>query len=187
MKMEPSFELLTPRLRMRPLHQSDARDMALLVTPGVSRWTASLPETLTADEAAERIGPIVQAMTAGDGVTLAIEPLRARRFIGWIGLSRLKTDPRRANLGYWIGESFQGRGWAREAAQAFLPAAWRWLDVDVIEAGAQPDNAASLAILRGLGMEPVGERMHYVPTRDRDELCHYFEARRPVRADARVA
>ena len=187
MKMEPSFELLTERLRMRPLCLADAGAMAALVTPGISRWTANFPDQLSSAQAAEIIAPIVGAMTDGDDVTLAIEPLRGRRFIGWIGLRRLKDAPRRANLGFWMGESFQGRGWAREAAQAFLPAAWRWLDVDVIEAGARPDNAPSLAVLRGLGMAPAGERMNFAKARGREELCLYFEALRPVRAGAKLA
>ncbi len=179
--MSGVIELLTPRLRLRPITLEDAALMAALITPGVSRWTASLPESLSAEEAADRLRPVLQAMEAGDDVTLAMERLDAPGFMGWIGLRRLKDAVRRANLGYWLGEPFHGQGYTREAARAFLPACWAWLDVDVIEAGAQPANIASLAILRGLGMKPVGERMHYASIRRRDELCLYFEARRQKR------
>ena len=181
--MRPGFELLTPRLRLRPLNVADAQAMAALITPEISRWTASLPGSLSPAEAAERIGPIVRAMEAGDDVTMAIEARDAPAFIGWIGVRRLADAPHRANLGYWIGEPFHGRGYTREAARAFLPAAWDWLDVEAIEAGVQPANAASLAILSGLGMQPIGERMHFAPVRGREELCLYFEARRPTSAD----
>ena len=174
-----AIEILTPNLRLRPIRLDDAGAMADLITPAISRWTASLPASLSAEEAADRIRPIVMAMDAGDDVTLAIERIETPGFIGWIGLRRLKERRRRANLGYWIGEAFHGRGYTREAARAFLSASWSLLDVDVIEAGAQPTNIASLAILRGLGMKPVGERMHFAPIRGREELCLYFEARRP--------
>jgi ribosomal-protein-alanine N-acetyltransferase len=49
----------------------------------------------------------------------------------------------------------------------------------VIEAGAQPGNTASFAIMRACGMRPVGERMIPVPARGRDELCHFYEVHRP--------
>ena len=133
--MAAAPELLTPRLRLRPLSVADAQAMADLMTPGISRWTGSLPGKLSHAQAAERLGVIVQAMEAGDDVTLAIE-FRARPgFIGWIGLRRLSETPERAALGYWIGEPFHGQGYVREAARAFLPAAWGWLDVEVIEGG----------------------------------------------------
>jgi ribosomal-protein-alanine N-acetyltransferase len=178
--MAAAPELLTPRLRLRPLAVADAKVMAALMTPGISRWTGSLPGTLSRAQAAERLGVIVQAMEAGDDVTLAIELRAAPGFIGWIGLRRLGETPERAALGYWIGEAFHGQGYTREAARAFLPAAWAWLDVEVVEAVAQHGNAASLAILRGLGMTPKGERMTYSPVRDREEACLVFEAQRPA-------
>jgi RimJ/RimL family protein N-acetyltransferase len=174
------LEILTERLKLRPIRLADAADMSYLVTPGVSRWTGTFPDEMTAGDAAERIALIERLMEAGDDVTLAIEPRRGQRFVGWIGLRRMKADPRRANLGYWLGESFHGRGWMREAAQAFLPACWDMMDVDVVEAGARPENAPSLAVLHGLGMAPVGERTTYSEVRQRDETCLYFEIRRPL-------
>ncbi len=178
--MAAAPELMTPRLRLRPLSVADAEAMATLMTPDISRWTGSLPGALSRAQATERLGVIVQAMAAGDDVTLAIELRDAPGFIGWIGLRRLAETPDRAALGYWIGEAFHGKGYTREAARAFLPAAWAWLDVEVVEAVAQHGNAASLAILRGLGMTPTGERMSYSPVRDREEPCFTFEARRPA-------
>jgi RimJ/RimL family protein N-acetyltransferase len=50
----------------------------------------------------------------------------------------------------------------------------------VIEAGAQPENAASIAILRKLGMQCTGMRRDYAPVRNRDETCVYFELSRPA-------
>ena len=178
--MAPVPNLLTSRLKLRPLSVADAEVMAALMTPDISRWTGSLPGALSREEAAERITLIVRAMEAGDDVTLVIELRETPGFIGWIGLRRLAATPERAALGYWIGEAFHGQGYTREAAQAFLPAAWAWLDVEVVEAVAQHGNVASLAILRGLGMTPMGERMSYSPVRDREEPCFWFEARRPA-------
>lgn len=67
----------------------------------------------------------------------------------------------------------------REATAALVPAAFGFMDIDVIEAGAQPGNVGSFAVMRALGMKPAGERMVFAPARDREELCLYYELPRP--------
>jgi RimJ/RimL family protein N-acetyltransferase len=64
-----------------------------------------------------------------------------------------------------------------EAARAACAAAFKNLDVDAIEAGAQPANAASIRVLEKLGMQPTGERLVFAPARARYEPCAYFEMR----------
>ena len=82
--------------------------------------------------------------------------------------------PRVGELGYWIGEAFQGHGYTREAVPHLLRLAFARLRVDRIEAGAQPGNVASFRVMRGLGMEPVGPRQVWAPAREREETCRYF-------------
>jgi ribosomal-protein-alanine N-acetyltransferase len=67
-----------------------------------------------------------------------------------------------------------------EAAAEFVALAWRSLDIDVLEAAAQPQNAASISILTKLGMRYVGDRSEFTPKRGRNETCAYFELRRPT-------
>jgi ribosomal-protein-alanine N-acetyltransferase len=73
-------------------------------------------------------------------------------------------------VGYWLGEKHHGKGYMKELAPVALAAAFKLLDVEVIEAGAQPENTASLAVMRGCGREFTGERMVYAPARKREEL-----------------
>jgi len=67
-----------------------------------------------------------------------------------------------------------------EAASEFISLAWRSLDIEVIEAAAQPQNAASISILTKLGMRHVGDRSGFTPNRGRYETCAYFELPRPT-------
>ncbi len=151
-----------------------------MMSPAVSRWTGSWPERVTTAEAAERIERTLAAIDAGAGPILAIERREDAALLGWIGLTHDAEDRSRAILGYWLGEAFHGQGYAGEAAAAMVEAGWRRMDIALIEAGAQPANAASIAILRRLGMRPVGERMHFASARQREELCAYFELPRPA-------
>ena len=92
---------------------------------------------------------------------------------------RRDAAPCRASLGYWLGEAHHGRGYMAEAAPAAVRAGFRWLGVGVIEAAAQRDNPASVAVLRRLGMRHIGERPVHASARGRDEPCLAYELTRP--------
>jgi len=66
----------------------------------------------------------------------------------------------------------------KEAASTALSLAFKTMNLDVVEAGAQPLNEVSFAIMRFCGMRMVGERMLYAPARARNELCRFYEIER---------
>lgn len=67
----------------------------------------------------------------------------------------------------------------RELAPVAMAAGFELLDLDVIEAAAQPGNDASFAVMRACGMQLTGERLVYAPARNRNELCLVYEVQRP--------
>jgi ribosomal-protein-alanine N-acetyltransferase len=169
----------TPRLLLRPLAPADAEPTARLMTPDIARWTGSWKGETGAEAAAERIALYLDHERRGLSVNRAVERLEDGALVGWIGARRSDQDPRRAAIGYWIGEAFFGRGYTKEAAGALLPRLWTALDVDLVEGVAQLANAASLAVLRGLGMRHVGQRMEFASARGAADLCDVFEIGRP--------
>ena len=56
-----------------------------------------------------------------------------------------------ARLGYWIGEQFTGRGFARAAVQSAASFCFTGLGLHRVEAAVQSDNAASIKVLRASG------------------------------------
>lgn len=146
-----------------------------MMTPSVSRWVASWPVPFTGEMAMERIASMRQAFMEGRALPCAIERRSDGVLLGWIAVTRREAGERRGMLGYWMGEAHHGHGYMREAAPAAVELAFRSLDLDVIEAAAQPENKASFGVLRGCGMVPVGERMIFAPARSRDELCLLYE------------
>ena len=170
----------TPRLRLRCVRQDDAARVSAMMTPAVSRWVATWPVPFTPEMASERIAAARDAAAVGTTLPFAVERRSDGALLGWIGVHRGATAGRRGMLGYWLGEEHQGQGYMREAAPAAVVAGFDLLGLGVVEAAAQPENAASLAVLRTCGMEPVGERTFFAPARGRDELCLFFEVMRPV-------
>jgi ribosomal-protein-alanine N-acetyltransferase len=176
----------TARLRLRRIEHGDAAAISRLMTPEVTHWLASWPTPVTEALAAERIAQMQKAEQHGTAVCLAIERRDDGVFLGCVMVFRAPEDPSRGALGYWLGEPFHRRGYMTEAAAAAVAAAFARLDLTAVEAGAQPENAASLTLMRALGMQPIGSRAVWASGRGREELCEYYEITRTDFDAARI-
>ena len=61
-----------------------------------------------------------------------------------------------AKLGYWIGESFTGRGFARTAVRAASDFCFEGLGLHRVEASVQSENSASIKVLQASGFKFEG-------------------------------
>src|SRR5262249_26566978 len=108
------------------------------MTPGVSRWLATWASPMTDEDARARIARWQEAVRARRAFQRVIERRSDGAFVGWISISRSAEDPKRGTMGYWLVEECQGQGYMSEAATAAVAAAFDALDLEVVEAGAQP-------------------------------------------------
>jgi [ribosomal protein S5]-alanine N-acetyltransferase len=178
---EPFVPIETPRLLLRCVEERDAHSVSRLMTPAVSQWLASWHMPFTPLMAAELIDSARKSAFDGVALPFAVVERASGQLVGWTTVLCTNEDRCRGSFGYWLGEPFQGQGYMREIASSALAAGFQLLNLDVIEAGAQPENLPSLAVMRACGMKPAGERMVYASARDRQELCHYYEIRRSPR------
>jgi len=178
--------LETARLRLRLVDEQDAPAAARLMTPAISRWLASWPSPLDEAGAAARLRRMQEAAEQGQALCFAIERRESSDLIGLVMIVRSRHNARRGDLGYWLGEAFHHQGYMSEAAAAAVAEAFVRLDLTAIEAGAQPDNAGSLAVMRHLGMYPIDERAVWAETRGREERCVYYAVTRDEYAGQRA-
>jgi [ribosomal protein S5]-alanine N-acetyltransferase len=174
--------LETTRARLRCPEPRDAEAIAAMMGAAVSQRLASWPVPYTPLMAADRIAGVRMAAAARRSLPLVVERRPDGALAGWISISRAPGDEATALLTYWLGEGFQGQGLMREAAPAALAEAFRGMDIARVRAAVQPDNAASLAVVRLLGMVPLGPGRIWCPARGRDEACPWFETARPAAA-----
>lgn len=187
-EVAPALPVLeTEHARLRCAEPRDAAALAAMMSESVSRRLASWPVPYTPLMAADRIAGVRMAAAQGRSLPLVIERRSDGALAGWISISRAPGDEATALLTYWLGEGFQGQGLMREAAPAALAAAFRSLGVARVRAAVQPDNAASLAVVRMLGMAPLGPGRIWCPARGRDEACLWFETARDASAAAFAA
>lgn len=172
--------LETEALRLRLAEPGDASALAGMMSEAVSRRLASWPVPYTPLMALDRIAGVRMAAAERRSLPLVLERRADGAVAGWISISRAPGDNATALITYWLGERYQGRGLMREAAPAALAEAFRTMDIARVRAAVQPDNAPSLAVVRLLGMAPLGEGRIWCPARGRDEACLWFEVARPA-------
>lgn len=168
----------TARLRLRPLRTEDAHLLPTLITPMIGAQTANWIYPFATTMAEERVTQALTANAAGRAFNRLIESRTAAVPMGWLGMVLLdgsqQAGRRIGSLGYWLTDTFHGKGYLTEALAAFVPAAVTALRLQRLEAGAQPQNAASIAALTRLGLRFTEERLHFVPARNREEPTAFF-------------
>src|SRR5262245_12152376 len=103
--------IATERLVLRHLNQSDAAAVVALAGDyDVARMTSDLPHPIDTDQALNWLE------TSRGEVRFAIE--HQGRMIGGAGYFHTRASV--AELGFWLGRSWWGQGFATEAAQAIL-------------------------------------------------------------------
>lgn len=168
----------TARLHLRAVEEGDAPLFARLMTPDVVRWLSSWPSPVTEALALTRIRQARDVMQKGHAACLSIERRQDRAFMGCVMVFRSEADATLGGLGYWLGEPYQRQGFMTEASAAAVSLAFDRLNLAQIEAGAQPENHGSLAVMRALGMRPAGSRVIWASGRQREELCEYYQVTR---------
>lgn len=163
----------TARLRLRPVRAEDAALLPDLVGPSVGAMTASWSYPFTSEMADARVAQTLVLNRDGTQFNRLIES-RDGLPMGWLGVAQRIDAQRSGMLGYWLNDRFHGQGYLTEALQAFVPAAMASMRLERLEAGARPDNAASIAALSRLGMHFTGQRLHFVPARDCEELTNFY-------------
>jgi RimJ/RimL family protein N-acetyltransferase len=172
--MATGIVVQTDRLALRPVEPADAPATAALMTPAVAARLLSWPAPMSVAQARRRIDASRAALAAGTGADLAI--LHDGRLIGWIGAHLVAAPRRLGSIGYWLGAEVHGRGYMAEAAHAALPWLVDRLALAAVEAGVQPHNFASQAILEGLGLQIKARRRLVSPSRGTAEDAIVFAA-----------
>jgi ribosomal-protein-alanine N-acetyltransferase len=146
----------TPSLDLRPFADGDAEAMHRIYSdPVVMRYVATGPAANIA--ATQRLLNDYAVHQRAHGFSFwGVVERASGMLIGDAGLYR--TPAGEVELGYTLALAAWGRGYATEAATAWLEAAFGPLGITEVIALAEPDNVASLRVLEKAGMRRTGER-----------------------------
>ena len=154
----PFPELRTERLVLRRLVDSDAAAITRLCQDReIAAGTLTIPYPYSHSDAVSWLAMDRQRFEAGTSLVWGIAT-QDGELVGTIGLN---PDPAhdRAELGYWVGKAFWGRGYASEAGAAVLDYAFSpppAVALNRVYAAHYPWNAASGRVLEKIGLKREG-------------------------------
>lgn len=158
--MLPAFtHATTPRLLLRPLVMTDARELLTLVSSsrGELGKYMSWPRELFDLEQARRFVKIGRDGWAAERtVRLGVFERETGELVGNAELDGVDLRRSQAELGYWVRSDRARRGYATEAARAMVGYAFATLRVHKVRADVAVGNHGSARVLEKLGFSLEG-------------------------------
>ena len=154
MSKQPNLE--TPRLTLRPFSLADVPAVTRLAgEKEIAANTLSIPHPYPDDAAEKWISTHEESYDAGTLACFAIAERGSNALVGATGLV-IKPDHDRAELGYWIGKPYWGRGYCTEASAALVGWGFNERGLHRIHASHFARNPASGRVMEKLGMTREG-------------------------------
>lgn len=144
-------------ITLRRLRRSDAASIQRHANNrDIKRFLPRLPFPYTMAEARKWITTTSRLARADKAYDFGIEDRESGEIVGMIGLRNINRQDRNAEVGYWIGKSFQRRGYAGEAMLLILKFAFRELRLVRVYAVVHQRNVASVKLLDRIGFVREG-------------------------------
>ena len=118
------------------------------------RWLPEWDVQKTRDDCKALIKSSLEQLAANGGYTLGV--WWEGHLAGIIGAGHVDWENRSAMLGYWLGESYQGRGLMTDACRALVDYLFSELKLHRIEIRCATDNVKSWAVPKRLGFLKEG-------------------------------
>jgi RimJ/RimL family protein N-acetyltransferase len=154
--MPPQPDLITPRLTLRAFRAADAPAVKRMAGDrAIADTTLNIPHPYEDGVAEAWIASHAGLRERSASVTYAVTRTADDALLGAIGLT-LREDQGRAELGYWIGRPYWGKGYATEAAGAMIAYGFERLRLHRIHACHLSRNPASGRVMQKAGMRLEG-------------------------------
>jgi RimJ/RimL family protein N-acetyltransferase len=144
--------LATARLVLRAPRRGDVKAIATLVNDRrVAANTARIPYPYAIEDAEQ----FIAAVNKREGEACFVITLDGAP----IGICSVDLREDGPEIGYWLGVSYWGRGFATEAVRALIDHAFGDLEHDTLISGARVNNPASRRVLEKCGFQWTGVRL----------------------------
>lgn len=149
---QPQIE--TERLLLAPFHPADSKEVQRLAGNfSVSSKTLNIPHPYKDGMAEQWIAAHSKQWAERQQAVFAVRSKDGDHLVGAISLEF--NSESQAELGYWIGEPYWGKGYATEAAQALVSFAFNGMNLSKITARYLSTNKASGRVMEKIGMKHV--------------------------------
>lgn len=150
-------------VRMRPLEGDDIPHILKLASAAEIAENTFVPHPYPPEAAAEFVSKTRESWHYDEGFTFAIIDKSSDAFVGAMGIHP-KEKHHAAEVGYWIGKPFWGRGLATAALRRIIQFGFEQLGLNRIQAGHFRHNLASGRVMQKTNMRYEGvqrQGMHH--------------------------
>lgn len=150
------MKIIGAQIQLRPITLKDADSITKNVTPETARFS-TVPYPYRRSDAVVYINDSKAKMKKGELVRLGIEDRKSKSIIGMVGLENINQDAKNAEIGYWLGKDYWGKGIMSEAVQLMTAYGFKTLKLKRIYARVFAPNIASSKLLEKIGYKKEGE------------------------------
>ncbi|MBW2979183.1 N-acetyltransferase [Candidatus Woesearchaeota archaeon] len=151
------LEIEGERIKLRKLKLSDASDIYKnLQDREMVKWTLNIPWPYKRKDAIKFIRKTHYEMKKKSGYTFGIVLKEINKVIGVVSLIHINQKDKNAELGYWLGKKYWGKGLMTEAVKLMLKFAFEKLKLHRVYAGVFEENIASRRVLEKTGFKLEG-------------------------------
>lgn len=149
-----------PELRDYKSWKKLRHNSADFLIPWEPRWP---PDDLTWTGYRRRLKFVRQDLKNGVGITFFIFQRETNELVGGMTFSNIRYGSvRGCQLGYWMGQSYSGRGFMKIAVNNALYFLFTNTTLERVEAVCLPENERSIGLLKTLGFRKEGEIRQYM-------------------------
>jgi len=175
----------TERLVLAPPFKADFAEWADIRDRSrahLEPWEPNWPQDVhSKSDWARRLKAWHSGWRKGRAHVFLIRRLQDNRLVGGVSLTNVRGWPAQAaNIGYWIGEAYEGQGYMQEAVGTVCAWAFQVLGLWRIEAGTLPNNERSQRVLAKVGFEREGYARDYLEIAGKREDHILFALVRPA-------
>lgn len=153
-----------PPLRLRPVRVTDVGDWAEVQTRNrgwLGPWEATNPEEGNSPSFGAVVRGFRREARAGRMLPLVVEV--DGRLRGQVTVSNIVWgSARTGSIGYWVDQEVAGRGIIPTAVALVMDHCFGVLGLHRLEVNIRPENTASLAVARKLGLREEGIRRDFI-------------------------
>jgi ribosomal-protein-serine acetyltransferase len=154
-------------INLRELSIDDATNIVNLMSYDIAKYLYEVPYPYKIDDALNFIKSSYNNFRLHKAITFAIEYKNKSQsnqlLVGTIGIKDIDYVNKKANIGYWIGKQYQGKGIATECVKLVVNYAFDVLELEEISAYVFPDNNSSIRVLEKNGFVKTKEVNEYHP------------------------
>ena len=150
--------IISEGIIMRPFQDVDAEKVFMAIDTNRSilkRWLGWVDNIKTIEDSKKTVAQSINDFADGKSFRFGI--FVENKYAGIVDLKDVNQKDKRASVGYWLGQEYQGKGIMTSALKQLLEFGFGTLDLNRIEIHVAPNNLKSRALPEKLGFKQEGQ------------------------------